>query len=434
MRLQRPLLNHSLLRVAPNTGAESLGRIRLNNLLWPIGAVLLIAMMYTPRSNLEIKLFFLIPTLCLIAMGIYWNAFKPIGTIVEVWFLFFMLFGATWCLIGFTKGNPGSFDYLRLYIIWILLYYFLQVPLIGQSGSRFIFNCALIATLLICIYNITFLLNSMKIIPDTIITNAEMGANIGIHEGYIQLSAHNIGTLMFLAPMALAAVLGGYFSSPKEKSFGVCLLIISTIIVILSGRRALLFIVLISPILTWFIWIIVNKQKSIKVRYSIARFYLFLIFLGCSIAIGLIAFTQWDFQDFLLRITGAFTDDDGIRIAQGKALLDGWKESPFWGHGFGIGVNGVVRDTQAPWVYELSYHLLLHNVGIIGLAWWLVVISTPIFYAIKIIRQRTELQKIMVPLIVGEISFLIANATNPYLGSYDFMFVLFVCLPIMKII
>jgi hypothetical protein len=97
-----------------------------------------------------------------------------------------------------------------------------------------------------------------------------------------------------------------------------------------------------------------------------------------------------------------------------------------FGSGFGVGVKDVVRSTERPWTYELTYHLYLYNTGIIGSLFFFILLSFPIyrFYILK--KYHPEYNIFTKPLIISYIIVLFASSSNPYFtSSFDFLWMLF---------
>jgi O-antigen ligase len=115
-----------------------------------------------------------------------------------------------------------------------------------------------------------------------------------------------------------------------------------------------------------------------------------------------------------------------IRYDQFDMLIKSWLQKPVLGHGHGAVSDFVIRSEKTPWVYELSYVALLFQTGIIGLLVYLCLLVWPIFKGMYLLKNgNTEASIFIIPGLVGCTCFLIANATNPYLISYDYMWALF---------
>jgi hypothetical protein len=96
-------------------------------------------------------------------------------------------------------------------------------------------------------------------------------------------------------------------------------------------------------------------------------------------------------------------------------------ESPVFGSGFG-GYAGYQRNDLKPWTYELTYHTLLFNVGIVGAAFLLTLFSFYFLLAIGLLSRFKEGSAIPFGLLVAFCSLLAGAYSNPYLGGFDSLF------------
>ena len=85
----------------------------------------------------------------------------------------------------------------------------------------------------------------------------------------------------------------------------------------------------------------------------------------------------------------------------------------------------VIRSVETPWAYELTYLALLYHTGVVGtlayasgLAW----IGTMSY---RIARRGWSEAPALMATLSGTVIFLAANATNPYLEKYDYLWVIF---------
>lgn len=95
------------------------------------------------------------------------------------------------------------------------------------------------------------------------------------------------------------------------------------------------------------------------------------------------------------------------------------------GYGHGSGVSSVIRDTDAPWAYELSYVALLYQVGVVGFSVYALSLVWLYFRCLQIVRRHPIEAGLLLPMLIGLTGFLIANATNPYLLKFDYLWTLF---------
>jgi O-antigen ligase len=116
---------------------------------------------------------------------------------------------------------------------------------------------------------------------------------------------------------------------------------------------------------------------------------------------------------------------DIARKTQFIFLFDGWTKNPFFGLGSGATVE-LSRNSDQPWSYELYYLALLVQFGILGVFIYLISIIVLIYLAIKIVRKNDNLSTVLIPMVSGMICYLIASGTNPYLGKFDSLYVIFI--------
>ena len=106
------------------------------------------------------------------------------------------------------------------------------------------------------------------------------------------------------------------------------------------------------------------------------------------------------------------------------ALLEEWSKYPLFGAGHGAGVS-YLRSTKQPWAYELCYVALLYQTGLIGFLAYSSGIILMFWKGIGMIRSGQYPGIQILPVLVGTTCFLIGHATNPYLGKFDYMWVIF---------
>ena len=393
-------------------------------LIFGFGCLLFFSMLCAPRTYSDYKAPIVFVLVSAIAIKTIWSKRIRIHPHVLMWFGIFFMYGMFWTLIGSYKGNPGINDYLRLSGLWVVLYGIFVSGLSSKRSLIVFVKIIMFSGFIISIYNIAFILKTIGVIPENFITNLDMGANIGIHSGYIQLTAHNIGTLAFVAPFIFSLLV---FSDEKEilglrRRTVIIILGLSIATVLLSGRRILLINILLTPAICYILCLNLKSGNEVvkkKLLYSTVT----VLMMGLAMFAYFTFYTDWSISDFSKRFTGAFEEE--ARIEQINALYDGFTEMPILGSGFGRGVIDVVRSEERPWLYEMTYNLMLYNTGIIGILVYFGCLYWIYRTGLQIVNKHPKEKMILLPLLVGMSSFLIANITNPYFGSYDFMWILF---------
>jgi O-antigen ligase len=230
---------------------------------------------------------------------------------------------------------------------------------------------------------------------------------------------------MYGFPFVLSFILVRRGELRGLKKFGVYLLLLAIVLAALgSGRRAFWLVMLLTP----FIILPFLQLSSCRLK-PIPFFSLTLkAVVLASLAIGgAIAAMGLDLVALIENFFSAFQGQEvssGIRFLQAASLWEKFTESPLIGHGFGSTVD-VVRSHDTPWAYELFYLALLMNVGLFGFLIYSFAVIWIALKGIELSRKNVEFAKLFVPLIVSLCAFLIMNATNPYLGKFDYLWVIF---------
>ena len=94
--------------------------------------------------------------------------------------------------------------------------------------------------------------------------------------------------------------------------------------------------------------------------------------------------------------------------------------------GAGLGATvSLRRSVDQPWAYELVYVDLLFQTGVVGLLVYTAGVGWIYWQCIKSMRRTRDLIPRLLPVLAGTTGFLIANATDPYLAKFDYIWVLF---------
>lgn len=376
---------------------------------------------FLPRSHAIIKLPFMIALLIIATLFVLSKKKSIYITKSMLIFCFlFLLFGIYGISMGVLKGASlvAISDYSRLYIIWGIVYSLFAISLSNTDYFKIIFNVIFLANFMIALYNLLIFFNAINITNFQFLYELDQQSRIGLHEGYIQITSHNLGTLTFTTPFLI-----NLYLNREKKDSGLLINIICSIVVIfLSGRRILLLNLLITPLIILAIKLL-SQKKSLKINFTYIRKTLFTI---CIFSFGILLLRSLgfiDFKVFFQRFFQEFNSETSARAIQIKQFMKGIENNFFLGTGFGFGVD-YVRDQLKPWSYEVILLSMLFNTGVLGFSIYLCSIFISIKSAISIIKYEDS--PYMSSLLVGYISFFIANFTNPYLASFDFTWILFI--------
>lgn len=326
-----------------------------------------------------------------------------------------------WTLLGAMYDNPDQAirESLRVYFLYMWIYFLLTLYVSNINYNKYtrsVISFAALSISVICFYTLADSLFSLNWLSSRI--KEEMMLGVGLHKGYTELSNVNVGMFCFLAPFLLSNLLIDDFSSGIKKYL---VPLITFVAVLLSSRRIVFVLLFITPVLTFFFYKIVGNVTR-KLGRRVLCFYLVN---SCIATCGLIVLYYYDptiLDGFISRCLDIFiVDPESVRQQQFIALLEGFYEYPLIGSGFG-GLTGVIRSTERPWTFELTYPKTLFNFGIFGVFLLFSFFLYYIYLAFKKIHSSNENKKINVSLMVGFFCILIASASNPYLSSFDYVF------------
>jgi len=233
-------------------------------------------------------------------------------------------------------------------------------------------------------------------------------------------------------------MLASFLLKDKKKDkivYGIAIFLLFGL-VFLSGRRALLVVMFFSFFIIFLLTPFIKNntiRKSIRIKLNYLIVYVMIsLFILSIIILSYYYVDIYKIYEGLIQgfSFGSSTDEStNARTEQFFSLINGFSNSPVIGNGFGA-VASVVRNDEMPWAYELSYISLLFHTGIVGFLIYFLLTIWIIIESLKISKDISAIKYIF-PYIVGMISFLIGNMSNPYLMKFDYLWVIFI--PVMYI-
>ncbi|MGX6979956.1 O-antigen ligase family protein [Vagococcus elongatus] len=373
--------------------------------------LLIFLILVTPTVLQPVKLVFILICVLLLFLSRKEIKYKVSRSVIG-WFALYTLVNTMSILKG-TLGNTSVlFQLLPSYVIWPLLYLILFViPKVSINLEK-VTTLALYVILGLFMY--TFASHFIDL-PFTGFISEFFPFVIEETSDFLAYFTPSISSLIFLVPFLLTIVYFGDTSDKKATIKKYVLLLLSLFIVFLTGRRALIGTIMIAIFLCILIdgiWIKKRNMLKIIVGIGIAvlvAFGLLLIFFPNSRILNI---------DASLIVQG-----DELRSLQFDALIDGWKQKPFFGHGYGVNTETIVRSQDVPGMYELTYVALLFQTGLVGFLSLMFLYGWLIYKLFRL--SILERNFVNLAFTIGLTSVMIANATNPYIQSFDGMWFLF---------
>jgi hypothetical protein len=354
----------------------------------------------------------------------------PLAPGIAVAALGYSALGLAYVIRGLASGAPGALVMFNVYVLWPLVYTLLIAGASFSGVLRQLIRVVVYAGVAISIYSIVFVLHEAGLWPSFLYYAFDQGQEIGIRSTYIEFGLRSTTTLLFLVPYLIAALfLFPKAHAPVGRPTLWLAVVLSFTTVLLSGRRALLLLVLVAPALAlvfraWLSTTMKHENRRLVRRVLWAAPALVLVLIvALTVAGGM------EPAAFVDMVASGFRFNSDVvamsRRDQFFALVNGWLQHPLLGVGHGAPVRGVIRSVEMPWAYELTYVALLYHTGIVGI----VAYGAGLFWTLLMSRQiaRTGWAQApyLIATLVGTTSFVLANATNPYLEKYDSIWVLF---------
>jgi hypothetical protein len=406
----------------------TLNSLLLNSFVRPLGYLFFAAMLIIPSVLQEWRLALLVLLLGTTLVGPVNDSFRLSRSLV-VWTLVCVTTSIVFMAWGAVNNAPGALRVGTVYVLWPILFSWFAGYFTQNSRLISYFRVLAWSALAVEIMIITYIANGLGLIVLPFTFPDELtGASLGVYDGRTRYAFNSIATLIYAVP-AFTAYLLLYDGQRHDKILPAWLVMVIVALgwsaVFLSGRRAFVLVMLLCLPITFAVGSIMRtrhigfRMMGIGVIAAVA-FLIVANLAGLNLAVML--------NDFMSGFSFADADpsNDGAyqRRIQFDALLAGWQENLLFGHGHGA-TAGVLRADDQPWAYELSYVALMFQAGLIGFAIYFSAVLWLVLKALMIVRNNPKLALPVGCMVVGLCGFLIANATNPYLSKFDYLWTIF---------
>lgn len=349
-----------------------------------------------------------------------------IDPIPLLWTIALATLGSVGVAIGLLRNNAGALATSTIYIIEPLVLGLLFCGLSMSPGwtksTLRILDIALLATA--ALGAAVFLSEGAGVtIPEALLDPAYSTADTS--GTTLRTNYQGYNSLVFLAPYGILRFIR---PGPNQSAWWSLLVLIASLSgIILSGRRILYIAVPVAIVATLILVRLAAPRPT--GQSSILRMRL-----GVPVAaiVGLGAITMLLQMiglhpvEALSRIAGQFTlgDANDKRTLQGHYLLEAWSSHPLMGSGAGATIPGYSRNADSPWAFELSYHLVLFNFGLIGLV---LLFGWGLWILRGLARGISQLHTPAIAAIAaGFFGTILSIYVDPYVHKLDGMWMLFV--------
>lgn len=331
--------------------------------------------------------------------------------------------GVAGTALGWLKQNPGASDLARPFVVWPAMFFLF---LHGRGGADDVRVLARVLDVLTVV--VAGLTTALSLgLPGSSLLRSEIFGVVSAAEysGFRQVSFAPTVSLIFLTPYALVRAIKAGASArrrvPAGAVAGMCLLAS-----LLAGQRSLFLAIMLGAAIA--LGGSRLQRRSPRRPSPTARVRSTQL-AGGTFALGLAAASVALFPSLRLptkivaRVWESSVQADEVRRAQASALINSWSESPLVGHGLGATVDGVVRNVDAPWQFELLHHLVLNSVGLFGFC---VLLACFLKVMLQLVRNAGFDPSTVLGVLAGFIAACVASTFNPVISKLGTMWMIFV--------
>lgn len=386
-------------------------------------------MLFTPFVYQHIKAVLLGLLMVMIAVRIFVRGKLSLHQTVFLWTLLIVIIAFISVLVGIINDTPGALIVAHVFVLYPLVFTLIITGITELKMFDGLFRVIIFSTIAIGSYTLAFLFNSIGYLPDKLFFHLDQGQGIGFHPGFFEYSLYNITTLPFLVPFLFTALVTWRKPNIVSRFWLWVAFLLSIIISILSGRKGLWIAIVLAPLILFVIQHGKVRKLIFKKQYksSILRTSLILIIFLMVIYFPLQHTFRFDAAGIMNDFTSGFDDSSGAtaRKEQLWGLLTDWSKKPLLGWGHGAFSPSSPRRDVGGWGYELLYVDILFKCGIVGFLTYFFWFVWMFRKGLIICYSDEKFAIYLQPVLVGSICFLVASASNPYLATFDYMFVIF---------
>lgn len=401
--------------------------------------LLLLLSISLPTMVQPIKMVLLGAILVLLAVApeTWFSRSTPAQFTLDLTALAFAMVGLAWSIAGMLKGNPGAMPSLTVMTIYpcvAVALWRLARPGDWPHIGRILVWSTVAALVTQALFVMSFFqLDGGRIFDWFIAALDETSAVVDTRDGQFVFTLPSISSLLFMCPwLCVAAALGKRWRVPL-----LLLAVLSLGALLLSGRRAAVVAIAAGLAAAWLLYLSVPRHGGVRSKAGVGLVWLIAVF--AAVLAGLLTSGLITPELLVERVASIFdfsTNESNLeRRLQFEALVQGIAESPVFGQGLGAAAS-YSRSTEQPWAYELTYVALVFQFGFFGFSVYALGVAYLFWQLIRLARRVDLPARDRLAIFcfsAGLVAFLTANATNPYLGKFDYMWTLFVPLGMLRL-
>lgn len=350
---------------------------------------------------------------------------------------FTLLLGILGLLVG--ADNPGLVNSAGVFVIAPVVY-FVSIAALGHSSLKTLLTTCAVMTVISGTYILVYVGGELGVIPQIIpdIVLELTGAGFGRTGDATEIRFYGLSTLAASAPMWLASLMVERDDLLPRMSLRAAAAAAGIAGAMVGGRRAIIVVLVLIPLVAWVVKRSTMRRGPLTLSPlgalgAMAALIAVIFATPAIISHPLVVNTWGAVVSFFTGVSSDASTSQTERNEQADQLLMAWSQSPIWGHGLGAIIPGYSRSDTQPWQFELQYHVLLMQTGVIGV---LLALAIAIFVVVAIRRAaslRPDMLSTLTVTLCAGIAMLIANASNPYLQAPAHMWAIFLPLAVLNV-
>ncbi len=366
-----------------------------------------------------------------LAISLFENDFYVSFSGKTVRTLFFYIIVNVFCFVlGVSNGAlDGALSLVKAFVLWPVIFFIIVSRFNSIDRLFVLFRIMLGIEFLLCVIDIWYCFGELGFLPSfpKVLGFVTVRFRFNPQMTTIRFSTNHICTHIFMIPFTISLVIDDFFNSKHNLKLYV-LLFMEVIAFYLSGRIALWIGTAVAVGVLLLLRLIEKKEGNRLLRltkrfFIIALVVVLFLFISSRFSMGLSNAVQ-AVNDKIINSFTANDTIDGTRFFQIQSLVEGWKNHPVLGNG--MGTHPVyIRDIDNPWGYEMSYHYVLYQGGILQLLALFAFFGTIIALLWKYYRKKLLPYSCSIPYLVGLVGFIVATSVEPYMFKLGTMWIVF---------
>lgn len=327
--------------------------------------------------------------------------------------------------VGSLRDAPGLGHQSAVWVGGMVIW-FLWGNSLTVANIRTVLSVIFVVTIVSATAMVLYVLAQKGILPQLIPSSVLEGQGAGFGENQLgtEIRFYGLSTLAGAGPLAAAGAFAPRATLLPARGLMLLAAGSSALAVTVAGRQAILVVTLLAPLMLLAIYRLLADRTGRPSRVppwlvigSPVIFLLAVVIAGTAV-LGQIGIALSDGAYVFAGIGTPQNVSSNLRASQAKELVSAWGDHPLFGAGLGaILESGYARNYERPWMFELQYHQLLFNGGLIAAIFGLAILAMVFAGAKAAVRVMPLERSTLAVVLVGALGMSAANASNPYLQA-----------------